>query len=58
MTLHTTKDEVVPFWHEPLYAAKVFLTGHSGLTPLPVARYGHCNFTTGEIVTAFALAVQ
>ena len=42
VTLHTTGDEVVPFWHEPLYAAKVFLTGHRGLLPLPVARYGHC----------------
>ena len=36
----------MPFWHEPLYLAKVLLTGHSGLLPLPVARYGHCSFTT------------
>jgi hypothetical protein len=58
VTLHTTGDEVVPFWHEPLYLAKVLLTGHRGLVPLPVARYGHCNFTTNEILTAFALAVN
>ncbi len=58
VTLHTTGDEVVPFWHEPLYLAKVLLTGHRGLVPLPVARYGHCNFTTTEILTAFALAVR
>jgi pimeloyl-ACP methyl ester carboxylesterase len=58
ITLHTTSDEVVPFWHEPLYAAKVFFSGHSGLLPLPVARYGHCNFTTQEILGAFALTVR
>ena len=44
--------------HEPLYLAKVLLTGHSGLLPLPVARYGHCNFTPNELLTAFALTVQ
>ena len=58
VTLHTTADDLVPFVHEPLYLAKVFLTGHSGLLPLPVNRYGHCNFTTNELLTAFALTVQ
>ena len=58
ITLHTKGDEVVPFWHEPLYLAKVLLTGHSGLLPLPVDRYGHCNFNTNELLTAFALTVR
>jgi Serine aminopeptidase, S33 len=58
ITLHTQGDEVVPFWHEPLYLAKVLLTGHRGLLPLPVARYGHCSFTTDELLTAFALTVR
>jgi hypothetical protein len=58
ITLHTQRDETVPFWHEPLYLAKVVLAGHSGLLPLPVARYGHCNFTTDEVLTAFALTVR
>jgi hypothetical protein len=58
ITLHTQGDELVPFWHEPLYLAKVLLTGHSGLLPLPVDRYGHCNFTTNELLTAFALTVR
>ncbi len=54
VTLHTTGDEQVPFWHEALYLAKVqsSKTG-SLLTQIPVARYGHCNFTTQEIVGAF-----
>ena len=58
ITLHTQGDELIPFWHEPLYLLKVLLTGHSGLLPLPVARYGHCNFTPNELLTAFALTVQ
>ena len=45
VTLHTTADGLVPFVHEPIYLAKVFLTGHSGLVPLPVNRYGHCTST-------------
>ena len=58
ITLHTKADDVVPFLHEPVYLAKVLLTGHSGLLPLPVDRYGHCNFNTNELLTAFALTVR
>ena len=58
VTLHTRKDDLVPFWHEPLYLTKVLLTGNSGLLPLPVERYGHCNFTIDELLTAFAVTVQ
>jgi len=28
------------------------------LSVLPVPRYGHCNFTTDEVVQAFLLMVQ
>ena len=58
VTLHTTADEIVPFSHETLYLAKVLFSGHTGLVPLPVSRYGHCNFTATEILTAFGLTVQ
>jgi hypothetical protein len=58
VTLHTRADDLVPFWHEPLYLTKVLLTGSSGLLPLPVDRYGHCNFTINELLTGFALAAQ
>jgi hypothetical protein len=34
------------------------LNGQSGLVPLPVARYGHCNLTTQELLGAFALTVR
>jgi pimeloyl-ACP methyl ester carboxylesterase len=56
---HTTGDPVVPFWHLPLYQAKVVAQGTTQLfAGLPVNRYGHCTFTEAEIVTAFALLAQ
>jgi pimeloyl-ACP methyl ester carboxylesterase len=58
VTLHTTGDEVVPYWHELLYLAKADLSGRGRLIPLPVFRYGHCNFTAPELVGAFLLAVN
>jgi pimeloyl-ACP methyl ester carboxylesterase len=58
VTLHTTGDPIVPYWHEPLYALKVWLSGN-GLKffSIPINRYGHCAFTPKESIFAFALAV-
>jgi pimeloyl-ACP methyl ester carboxylesterase len=58
VTLHTTADEVVPYWHELLYLPKVDLSGRGRIFPLPVFRYGHCNFTTNEVLGSFLLAVK
>jgi pimeloyl-ACP methyl ester carboxylesterase len=58
VTLHTTADGLVPFAHEPIYLAKVLLTGHSGLLPLPVNGYGHCTFDLNDLQTALGLMVQ
>jgi pimeloyl-ACP methyl ester carboxylesterase len=58
VTLHTTADEVVPFWHQLLYLPKVDLSGRGRFFPLPAVRYGHCNFTTKEVLGAFLLAVR
>jgi pimeloyl-ACP methyl ester carboxylesterase len=58
VTLHTTLDEAVPFGHELLYLLKVDLFGRGRFVPLPVNRYGHCNFTTNELLGSFALAVS
>jgi hypothetical protein len=58
VTLHTTRDEVIPFWHELLYLPKVDLSDRGRFLPIPVGRYGHCNFTANEVVTAFGLAVR
>jgi pimeloyl-ACP methyl ester carboxylesterase len=58
VTLHTTKDEIVPYWHEPRYDWKVLGSGSGSLhTNIPVYRYGHCNFTVEEVLAAFAVLV-
>jgi pimeloyl-ACP methyl ester carboxylesterase len=58
VTLHTTGDEVIPFWHEPLYLLKVDLFSRGRFIPVPAFRYGHCNFTLTEVVGSFLLAVK
>jgi len=53
VTLHTTLDPIVPYWHETLYRQKVELRG---MTPwhdnIPVVRYGHCSFESNEVIEA------
>lgn len=59
VTLHTTGDQVVPYWHEALYRAKVASHGRlPRLDQITVARYGHCNFTLSEVQSAFTLLVS
>jgi pimeloyl-ACP methyl ester carboxylesterase len=59
VTIHTTRDPVVPSWHQRIYTEKTLATGSFGLlTHFTVRRYGHCNFTAGEILEAFAAVVQ
>jgi pimeloyl-ACP methyl ester carboxylesterase len=59
VTLHTTLDEVVPFQHEVNYSSLVAQKGKSALlSVIPVPRYGHCNFTSQDVIQAFALMVQ
>ena len=58
VTLHTTGDPIVPYWHERLYRRKVRASGCSRLhTNIPVFRYGHCDFKVSEVLVAFALLV-
>lgn len=55
VTLHTLLDPQVPFRHELMYRD---LAKDSGkLTVLPVPRYGHCEFTAGEVLGAFGLVL-
>jgi pimeloyl-ACP methyl ester carboxylesterase len=53
VTVHTTADDVIPFAHELLYALKLAPPDWTNFTPLPIVRYGHCNFTGPEIGAAF-----
>lgn len=59
VTIHTIGDPLTPYWHERFYKFKVLRNGnyfyHRGI---PVARYGHCNFTRDEILTAISLMIK
>jgi len=53
LDIHTTADQLVPVEQENAYAQKVAAAGDSSLLRQAyVARQGHCNFTTAEIVAA------
>jgi pimeloyl-ACP methyl ester carboxylesterase len=59
ITLHTMRDQQVPFWHEELYRNKAIAAGSGDkLTSIPVDRYGHCNFAPAEVLLAFGLLIQ
>jgi alpha-beta hydrolase superfamily lysophospholipase len=57
VTLHTTGDDIIPWWHELLYFFKVEAAGTGHVTQIPVDAYGHCNFSLNDILGAFALLV-
>ena len=58
VTIHTTADEIAPVAHELLYLPKVDLTARGRFIPIPVARYGHCNFTGTEVALSFLFAAN
>jgi pimeloyl-ACP methyl ester carboxylesterase len=52
--LHTTGDPIVPFFHQPLYEEKAVAAGAAGrIARRDVERFGHCAFTSTEILAAF-----
>ncbi|AUX24040.1 uncharacterized protein SOCEGT47_045730 [Sorangium cellulosum] len=57
VTLHTTLDEIVPSWHQPLHLLKVDTSGRGVVIPFPVHRYGHCELTNEEILGSLGLLV-
>jgi hypothetical protein len=58
VTLHTTGDQIIPYWHEALYSLKTLSTGSAAQrTHYPVFRYGHCNFNALEALIAFGTMV-
>jgi hypothetical protein len=59
LTMHTTRDPGIPFAHEIIFADLVALAGQSDLlVQRPVNRWGHCGFTTAEILQAFGDLAQ
>jgi pimeloyl-ACP methyl ester carboxylesterase len=60
VTLHTRKDQQVPYVHEQLYMLKTiasgaFLTRHLNI---PIDRFEHCNFTPAELLVSFAIMLN
>jgi pimeloyl-ACP methyl ester carboxylesterase len=52
--IHTTGDPIVPFFHQGLYAEKVAAAGATErFARTDVERFGHCTFTSTEILAAF-----
>jgi hypothetical protein len=57
ITMHTKRDQQIPYWHEIFYNLKTiskgsFLTDHFNI---PIDRYGHCDFTLEEALGGFAM---
>jgi len=57
VTIHTTGDEVVPYWQELRYLNKVETSKKGQVTPIRIVRYGHCEFSSQEVLGAFNLLV-
>jgi pimeloyl-ACP methyl ester carboxylesterase len=57
ITLHTLRDQQVPYWHEQLYFLKTLVSGSAFTRHLniPIDRFGHCNFTRDDALFAFAV---
>ena len=53
VTIHTTGDDVIPYWHELLYSQKAHFSGQGSLLQIAVHAFGHCNFTVPQVVLAF-----
>jgi hypothetical protein len=53
ITLHTTRDPIVPIFHERMYAAAVQSSGASAfLLQRTVNAFGHCGFSASGAETA------
>lgn len=54
LMLSTSRDPVIPAFHQGIYASKVAAAGRMDLLlERTIDRYGHCNFTPEELAQAF-----
>jgi hypothetical protein len=60
VTMHTTRDQQVPYRHQQIYTVKTLASGDLGSNHIPITvdRYEHCNFNLTEIITALFLMLQ
>ena len=59
VTMHTSNDQQVPALHQLFYMVKTSNAGNllSRHLPVLVDRYGHCNFTSDELIQAFTIMI-
>ncbi|MEP0847793.1 MAG: prolyl oligopeptidase family serine peptidase [Phycisphaerae bacterium] len=58
VVMHTTGDEIIPYWHALLYYLKIAAAGELGRqVTIPIQRYGHCNFEVDEVLVGFTILV-
>lgn len=58
VTIHTTGDPIVPYDHTDLYQAKVNVANRTAFySHIQVQAYGHCQFSSLDILNAFNLLV-
>jgi hypothetical protein len=56
VTIHTTGDPLIPYWHNALYLSKVLSNGSlHNYVHIPIFRYGHCNFKAHEVLIGLAV---
>ncbi len=59
VTIHTTGDHVIPFWHETEYPSKIFPVKNDVLhTSIPVENYGHCTINEFHIRAALLILIN
>jgi len=58
ITLHTTGDPIVPYWQATQYRGKTIVADNIALHEnIAVDAYGHCRFSTFDVLNAFARLV-
>ncbi len=58
ITLHTTGDPIVPYWQATEYRGKTLAADNLALHEnIAVQAYGHCRFSTFDVLGAFARLV-
>jgi pimeloyl-ACP methyl ester carboxylesterase len=59
VTLHTTGDPIVPYWHATQYVSKTAAAGRSAFHEnIKVSGHGHCAFSYDQVNEAFNTLVQ
>jgi pimeloyl-ACP methyl ester carboxylesterase len=58
VSVHTTGDPIVPYWHATLYRLKTLTSGSGFMySNIPILRYGHANIKSTEALAGFALLI-